>query len=234
MPRKYVKRSKKGMKGKKQYKSRPRRARIGVPEKASLTEILPTTTHTTNQNYSSYNLSLASCTRARDVAKGYQFYRIKSVKFIVRPLQDTFVEAGTTVPYLYYMIDRTRQLQAGFTANQLKSLGAVPRRMDDKNIVFHYKPSVLTDTYDNTAGAATFIQYKMSPWLPTRDINLLAWVPSTTDHQGIVWRAETNSGNAIAYVIDREVEIEFKKPSTVVTAADPVDVPLEVDPSESV
>lgn len=214
------------------------RSKYEVKEVASLTEVqLPLGATTANQSYSSYNISLASCPRARDVAKGYQFYRIKRITYVIKPLMDTFVQ-GTgspqtqaTVPYLYYMVDRTRQFQAGFTLAQLKAMGAKARRLDDKILTFSYTPSVLTETFDNTANATTAAQYKLSPWLPCKDIagGLGVWNPSTTDHLGIVWRVEQELGNAIGYSIERRVQLEFKKPAMPTTAGTELDVPIDFE-----
>lgn len=209
-----------------------RAMKAGVPERASCTEILPALNCSSNQNYSSYNLSLSTCTRARDIAKGYQFYRIKRVVFIIKPELDTFISGGPTLPYLYYMIDRTKQFVNGVTLEQLQAMGAKPRRLDEKTLQFSYSPSVLTDTYDPTVGATPFVQYKISPWLPTKDISQVGlWNPNTTDHLGIVWRVaqRLNGGQVITFSVERRVELEFKKPSTPNTPSQAEDVPFEID-----
>lgn len=230
-----------GMKGKKgkggkraaRGKRAAKRSKFEVREVASLTEIqaAPTNLIATNTNYSQYNLSLASCTRAQNVAKGYQYYRIKRITYVVKPLMDTFVQnppggsSNATVPYLYYMIDRTRQFQAGFTIDQLKAMGAKPRRLDDKSLSFSFTSSVLTDTFDNTQNATTAVQYKLSPWLPTKDIaGVGVWNPNTTDHLGVVWRVEQAVGPNIGYALERRIQFEFKKPAI------PTATGLEVPP----
>lgn len=219
-------------------KAGQRRNKYEVKELASLTEVQPAGGATScNQNYSSYNISLASLSRARDVAKGYQFYRIKRITYVLKPLMDTFVQ-GTgspqtqaTVPYLYYMIDRTRQFQSGFTLAQLKAMGAKGRRLDDKVLTFSYTPSVLTETFDNTANATTAAQYKLMPWLPTKDIagGVGVWNPSTTDHLGIVWRVEQELGNPIGYSLERRIQVEFKKPAIPTTVGSEADVPVDFE-----
>lgn len=213
------------------------RSKYEMKEQASLTEVIVTPLQFSNTALSSYNLSLASLTRAVDVAKGYQFYRIKRVTFLIKPLKDTFVGGSggpteTAIPYLYYMIDRTRLFQAGFSVDQLKAMGAKARRLDDKTIVFSYTPSVLTETFDNTAGANLAVQYKLAPWLPTRDINATSvWNPNTTDHQGIAWIVETLFGDPLRYSIERRVQVEFKKPAIPVLvegATAPADVDAQI------
>jgi len=211
-----------------------RRSKFEVREVASLTEVDPlNVAFTANQNYSQYNLSLASCTRAQDVAKGYQYYRIKRVTYVVKPLMDTFLQntGGTdaTVPYLYYMIDRVAQFKNGFSLDQLKAMGAKPRRLDDKTLTFSFTPSVLTETYDNTANANIAVQYKLMPWLPTKDTGQVGiWNPSTTDHLGVVWTLEQALGNPIGYQVERRIQFEFKKPA-IPTTVDGLVVPIDVD-----
>lgn len=215
-----------------------RKSKYEVKEYASMTEVsAPIPTPLTNQNYATYNISLASLTRARDVAKGYQFYRIKRITYLIKPLSDTFNAQGlapggssATVPYLYYMIDRTRLFQNGFTIDQLKAMGAKARRLDDKTLSFSYTPNVLTDTYDNTANANLAVQYKLMPWLPTKDITGVGlWNPNTTDHLGIVWRVEQVGGTPIGYQLERRVQVEFKKPAVPTTVVTPEDVPIDAD-----
>lgn len=215
-------------KGKKRaVRGRPRmrrapRSKYEVPEQASLTEVItPASLLNCNQAYTDYNLSLATLPRATDVAKGYQFYRIKRVTYIVKPLSDTFNAQGlapggsaATVPYLYQMIDRTKQFQwGGVTASTLKTAGAKARRLDDKIVTFSFSPSVLQQTYDNVPTSQTAAKYDISPWLPVRDTNVSVFSPSTIDHNGMVWYVEqdgvvTPSG----YAIERRVQVEFKKP----------------------
>lgn len=209
---------------------------FNLKEQASLTEVQAAPgTSVANQNYASYNISLGMLPRAQDVAKGFQFYRVKRVTYVIKPTQDTFVSGGNSVPYLYYMIDRTRMFQSGFTIDQLKAMGAKPRRLDEKSLSFSYTPSVLTDTYDNTAGANKAVQYKMAPWLPTKDIAQVGvWNPNTTDHLGIVWRVEQAIGSAVAFTVERRIEVEFKKPAIPTTAPTAEDVPLDFDAEISV
>jgi len=227
-------------KAKRSMPKRRARRTFEVRESASLTEVLPAQLLTANTNYTSYNISLAASKRAQDVAKGYQFYRIKRVSIVVKPLMDTFVQptgsgATASVPYLYYMIDRVKQFVNGYTIDQLKAMGAKPRRLDDKTLSFSYTPSVLTETYDNNLAANLAVQYKMSPWLPTKDASVVGlWNPNTTDHLGAVWRVEQVLGTAINFLVERRIQFEFKKPAipTTLTEGEPapidVDAPLEV------
>lgn len=230
---------------KKKYNRKPRRkfvrrvrkgGRRTVPERASCKETLAMTQLlNTNQVYTSYTTQLSSFIRASLVAKAYQLYRIKNVKVILSPLSDTFVAGGgTSVPYLYYMIDRTKSLQYVDTAYKLKKLGAKPRRLDDKIISFQYRPSVLIGGLDSLppAGQSTtqFTQYKVSPWLSTRDAeNIGVWNADSTDHQGIVWIVENAGGNQVQYKCEVLVDFEFMKPAQDLTRVQGAPEPIEID-----
>jgi len=197
----------------KRYKS-PRT----VPEKASLSVTRQFSVLATNQAYRLYDVQLSHYLRATDVAKAYQLYRIKNCKLVLSPLADTFAAGGgTTVPYAYFQVDRTRDLSNVRTAIELKRLGCKPHRVDDKIITFQWKPSVLNLTLDNAGtGGGIFNQYKVSPWLRTRSETgaISTWNPDTTDHQGIVFLVENSGGADIGYKMELIVEFEFMKPST--------------------
>lgn len=214
MPKSNLK-AKRGMKGKRGPR-RQNRSKYEVAERASLTEVIsPQVTLNANQNYSDYTLNLASLPRASLVAQGYQYFRIKRVTYLIKPFADTFAPGAlANVPYLYYMIDRTKLFANGFTTEQLRNMGAKARRVDDKTIMFSYTPSVLTETYDNSIATGLPVQYKVNPWLPTRDlVNIGTWNASVVDHQGIVWTVEQLLATSpVGYTIERRIQVEFKKP----------------------
>ena len=175
------------------------------PEWASLTEIRDSVANpvsNTGQPYTLRDVNLSQFDRACQVAQGYQFFRIKRISVSFQPLVDTFIASNqvgtvsptTTVPYLYYMIDRTGSIPTPFTPDNLGAMGAKARRLDDKTIVASYTPSVLTSAFDNAPSSSPFVQYKMSPWLPTRDNTILSsWIASTVDHLGLVWVVDRKS-----------------------------------------
>lgn len=218
-------------KGKGKSKAYRKRRNYNVPEKASCTEVVNTSgVLATNTNYSNYNAALNQLPRAAAIAKGYQFYRIKRITMVIKPTQDTFTAGSSSIPYLYYMIDRTKQFVNGFSINQLKAMGAKARRLDEKTLTFSYTPSVLLQTYDNTVGAETAVKYEMSPWLPTKDAKQAGvWNPNTTDHLGIVWRVEQAIGPTSGFTLERRIEVEFKKPAITTEPTLPEDVPTEID-----
>jgi len=213
-------------------KPQKRRAKRTVAELASLSVTRAFSLLTTNQTYRLYDVQLSQFARAVNVAKGYQLYRIKNVKIMASPLADTFAPgSGTSIPYLYFQVDRTRNLDNIRTATEFKQLGCKPHRMDDKIVTFQYRPSVLNPTLDVAAPVASvFNQYKISPWLRCQDEAGApgVWNPDTTDHQGIVMLMENAGGADVAWKIEVVVEFEFKKPSYPTTITETLPEPLEL------
>jgi len=211
---------------------RRRNART-VAEKASLSVTRAFSLLTTNQSYRLYDVQLSQYARAVNVAKGYQLYRIKNVKLTVSPLADTFqAGSGTSVPYIYFQIDRTRNLENIRTATEFKQLGCKPHRLDDKIVAFQYRPSVLNTTLDNAATAGgVFNQYKVSPWIRCRDETggIGTWNPDTTDHLGVVLFAENSGGADVQYKMEIVVEFEFMKPSFPTTITETLPEPVELN-----
>lgn len=223
-------------KGKKAYKKRPaRRAPRTVPEKASMTCTRSYALLDTNQTYRLYDIQLSQYARAINVAKGYQMYRIKNAKIVLSPLADTFqAGSGVTVPYVYFQVDRTRNLTNIRTAQEFKALGCKPRRVDDKIVMFQWKPSVLNPTIDSAPDAAVasvFNQYKISPWIRTRDETggLGVWNPDTTDHMGLVFLVENSGGAGVQFKVELVVEFEFCKPSLPTILTETLPEPLELE-----
>lgn len=165
-----------------------------------------------NTMYENRNVDLASFDRAVTIAKGYQHFRIKKITLTLKPYYDTYQSAVGAVgrPQAYFMIDKAGAL-ANPTLEDLKQMGAKPRRFDEKPISFSYRPSVLTGD-QVAAGVIGAAQYKISPWLSTSANPLgAAWAPSTIDHLGIFWYVEQPAGNQ-QYFAEIEVQFQFKKP----------------------
>lgn len=208
----------------------------GVPEWASITETVTLQTTglavvpqlVSNVMQRLYNVNLARFSRAVSVAQNYQFYRIKNIKLMFKPLFDTYqAGAAGTVPYLYYLVDKAAQFQNITTVEQLKRMGAVGRRLDDKNIVLNFAPGVQLLTYDNNASSAQFNFVKTSPWLTTNDTapsTTASWTASGVDHNGCSFCVQQDGGS-VPYRVDMQVEFQFKKPY--INAA--VSAPLEIN-----
>lgn len=219
---------KKGGQRKKQY-----RKRRTVPEKASCSVSRGFALLNANQTYRFSDIQLSQYARAVNVAKGYQLYRIKNVKMVVSPLADTFqAGGGVTVPYLYFMIDRTRELDNIRTAAEFKIIGCKPHRVDDKQVIWNFKPSVLNTTLDNAATqGGVFNQYKISPWIRCRDETGTpgVWNPDTTDHQGMVFFLENSGGEGVQFKMEVTVEFEFMKPSYPMTITESHPEPVDLE-----
>ena len=221
MPRKAKKANRKGA-GK--PKRRNIRRTTNVPERASLSDIRTMAApgpapFTTNNLYSLMDTSLSQFTRAQQVAKAYQHYRIKYVQLKIRSSFDTYaVNPATPIgkPYLYYLIDKAGAVPTNVSLEGLKMAGAKPRALDEKTLLIGWRPSVLEASM--TAGGAGLTaqgaKYVMSPWLNTNanSVNPGAWVASTVDHLGVYFYVDQQIGAAQPYTVEVEVQFEFKKP----------------------
>lgn len=154
--------------------------------------------------------------RAQTVAQAYQQFRIKYIKFTFRPSADTFTPvAGNVIPQLYFMMDKSNAIPTNANAATFFSMGARPRRMDDKNLVYAWKPTVL-NTSLGQAGVMTSADLLTTPWLST-NANAqnpgAAWAPSTIAHLGCVFYVtKINPNDNIQYSLDVEVVFQFRKP----------------------
>lgn len=164
------------------------------------------------------NIQLADAIydRSQTVASAFQEFRIKYVKLTFRPSADTFpAVAGNTIPQLYFMKDLANAIPTNATADTMFSMGCRPRRMDDKNLVYAWKPSTLTSDIVGP-GVNTASQIKISPWLSTNANSgnpVPAWAPSTVDHLGCVFYVtKINPADALQYNVDVEVVFQFRKP----------------------
>lgn len=155
--------------------------------------------------YSVLNVNLSAFDRASDVAKAYQFYRIKNIRMTFKSPLDTFngaVGSGPK-PQLYYMIDKSASVPLGATLTTLKAMGARPKMFDEKNFQVNWKPSILV-LAESLAGS-TPSEYKISPWLSTE--------ANAINHLGIYFISDClASASAVGYYVDIEVQFEFKKP----------------------
>lgn len=200
-------------KGKSKGKYKPAR---NVADFASLSENGITQTCATNVMFQKNDFTLAGSPRASGVATAYQHYRIKKITMKFRANYDTYTPGGTTVPHLYYMLNKSGSIPANTTIAALKSMGAKPIRLDDKTITISWRPSVLNKTFDATApGGGTEVnsQYRTSPWLSTNNNAGQPGVfnPSGVDHLGIYFYAE-NIGAQNNYTVETVIEYQFKKP----------------------
>jgi hypothetical protein len=156
-------------------------------------------------------LKLTGFTRAEEIAKAYQFYRIKHVKVTYKFPFDTFMPANVARPNFYSMIDKAEAIPTLATLESLKNMGARPRQCDEKPISLSWKPTVLQAS--ETLAGSSPSTYLMSPWLSTAHPDI--------QHQGLFWYAEQVlfGGQAQIYHAEVEVQFEFKKPLLYATSA---------------
>lgn len=151
----------------------------------------------------------AQFTVAPKLAALYQYYRITSVQWRLKPNFDTYIGQGSSgtgqMPYLYFLYDKAGSLGT-LTAPQFEQCGAKPIRVDDKTITRKWRPSVRIG--DPNAAVPMF---KTSPWMPTFQMDGLTM--NAPDHMGAVWFVEkSNTNDAQTYDIDVTVTFQFRKP----------------------
>lgn len=227
MPRKAVRRPRRRL--------RRRGMRKMKSETASLRETFEFAQLTTGAAYYDYTNSLARYARASLVAQGYREFRITKVEYRFKPAADTFPTGGTSIPYLYAMVDKTGSMRDFNTTEEIVSAGAKARRLDDKTIVFSYKPATLQYNRDENApgnNQALWAKPIVSPWLSCDRLNDdpsppagAGFAPSSIDHLGLVWIVATSTGSPIGYTLEVVSHFEFRKPSWTIAVKDPL-IPL--------
>ena len=167
-----------------------------------------------NQMYEVHNIALTQYDRAVNIAKAYQYFRIKKVALTVKFGYDTYTAgAGApTRPNLYYMLDKSQSIPLNVSLEGLKQMGSRPHACDNKPFTISWAPSVLTQ--EDGPGGPLPAQYKISPWLNTNNANLGAFVPSAVNHNGLYWYVQMDATNGVVYnyTAELEVQFEFKKP----------------------
>jgi len=198
-----------------------------------------------NQVYAFRNFSLAAASvRLTDIGQSYQFFRIRKVNWQVRPAFDTFQASGTgsatTIPQLYWRVDREGNYTSATTLDTLKAAGSKPIRLDDKIITKSYAPAVVLPTLvtpaNDSTSPPTAAVYgngakRISPWLPTNANAYVqgaaTWVANSIDHLGIILCVDQDSGvstNAPVAYLSFTVEFDFKKPLDITVQGDPTSV----------
>lgn len=208
---------------------------IGGPNTCKVIETIPAIAINLNTPYI-INKAGITGTRASAIAKEFGLYRIAKLIFTYRPLFDTYSSslAGTgnspnSLPTLYWKLNRYGDVPAGFTGDYMRSLGAKPNRLDDKNVVVAYKPNIL-NVQNNFAGN-TAAGVKMTPWLSTDDTPQdNNFTLSTAQHQGHSLFVEGGgAGTALGTccLMDVKIVYEFKNPRVVAVSSDSSVGPLQ-------
>lgn len=196
---------------------------IGGPNTCKVIETIPGQTVNLNTPYLFLKSGITGA-RASAIAKEFGLYRIAKVIFTHRPLFDTYSSslagAGNSpnaIPTLYWKMNRYGDFPAAFTGDYMRSLGAKPFRLDDKNIVVSYKPNILTVQQDTAANTAAGI--KITPWLSTDDTPQdQNFTLSTALHYGHTLFVEgggAGTAQGVVCNLDIKVVYEFKNPRLV-------------------
>lgn len=194
-------------------------------------EIMPTQGINLNTPYNWIKGGITGA-RASQMAKLFGEYRIKKIEYIYRPLFDTYSSslpgagnAPNSVPTLYCRLNRYGDVPGAFNANYMRAMGAKPKRLDDKQVMFSYVPNVI-QSQQNIVGTTT-ATIKLAPWLSTDDLvadnnfNL-----STAEHYGHSLFVEGGGAGtaqgAVAYQ-DCKVYYEFRHPRLTAVPTDQID-----------
>jgi len=204
--------------------------KVGGPNTARVVQTLPTRNLNVN---TPYQISIGGITGERALAHAEQYglYRIAKVVFKYKPYYDTFIPQNqgptpsgnfpTTVPLLYWKMNRYADAPVAWSLDDIKSLGAKPIRFDDKTYTLSYKPNILLA---NESAGSVSGQVKMTPWLNTDDAaDTDQFAPSTTEHYGHFFYIDANlvNGNTEPAIgsLDVTIHYEFKTPRTEWTPA---------------
>lgn len=168
--------------------------------------------------YANRTFQLADFPRASAIAANYASFKIAKITMRFRPLSDTYIPGvgAFGVPYLYHQLDKSGSIPNNVTLENLKQMGAKPKRFDDKTVTVSWRPTVLTaDLTQVGIGAVAGTQYKTSPTLAT-NANAAnpaaAWSPSVVDHLGLYWFVEQANGVGNQYEVECELQFYFMRP----------------------
>nr|ALE29662.1 coat protein [Lake Sarah-associated circular virus-20] len=202
---------------------RLRRARPTV-EFASAKQTIALAQDAMNQVFRLDNIALAQFDRMVNIAKCYQYFRMTKVELKFTPQMDTFTDSNVqSIPYLYYLITKGDNLDAG-TFNKLRDAGAKAIRFDDKSINVNWRPAVLRGVIGEDTNApvnpafTAWAEAKTSPWLATSYLpaaQSIVWSPSAVPHKGILYGVEQDSSiDTKYYALTLTAHFQFKKPQT--------------------
>jgi len=168
--------------------------------------------------YSNRAFQLADFPRASAIAANYASFKITRITMRWKPQNDTYAPGvgAPGVPYHFHQLDKSGAMPAATTLENLKQMGAKPKRFDDKTIAISWRPAVLTaDLTAAGIGASAGAQYKLSPTLST-NANAgnpgALWSPSVVDHLGIFWYVEQANGVGNQYQVECELQFVFMRP----------------------
>jgi len=174
------------------------------------------------------DVNLSSFDRCVQIARAYQYFRIKKIEYKFKPLADTFYGPNPTpstpwqsVPQLYWLIMKSDTLNANVNGfDGLRDAGAKSVRFDDKQIVVRWRPTVAQGVSLSEANNTTsYASYRTSPWLSTNKNVMLpggitTWAPSEVPHLGLLYGVQQDyqTTDILPYGVEITVHMDFKKP----------------------
>jgi len=225
MPRKFTKKPSARKPRRKNVRRKPLKYnanKIGGPNTARVIQTLDTVQLNVNTPYQ-FQVGGITGNRALAHAEQYGLYRIAKIEFKHKPKYDTFIPGTitvpgvnqiTTVPLLYWKMNRFADAPAAWNPQDLRDMGAKPHRFDDKTYSLSYKPNILTAI---SSGGDNSGQLKMTPWLNTDDASQTpTFAPSDTLHYGHFLYIEADTLNTstdpAVGSLDVIIHYEFKTP----------------------
>lgn len=201
-----------------------RKKTIAPMETACIKQTLQLSDIQPNQAYEP-QLTLTQFPRALDIADNYQKYRIQKVEYIYKPRFDTFQSqyipgsnVNPTVPYLFSKV-LNYPAPTSFGLAFLQTMGAKPRRLDDKNIIVSYTPHILQEGLASVTQGSTTQNYSRpikKPWLNTHvtDSSGATLMDNTVHYGHAFWIQQevTDPNNVPVAELDVNVYFEFCKP----------------------
>lgn len=201
-------------------------------ETACLKETIQLIDLSGNTPYES-KINLTDFRRALDVADNYQLYRISKVEYIYTPNFDTYVTSPNTntLPYLYTKV-LNYPSPSTFGLDFLTTMGAKPRRLDDKTLRVVYRPHILQGGLDAVAQGSTTQNYTRpikSPWLNThvQDSSNTTLMDNTTHYGHVSWIQQHTIGSDPVSLCSLELNVyfEFCKPWDIKAQQPPAGTP---------
>jgi len=151
--------------------------------------------------------------RATDVADNYQEYRITKLEWRYVPEYDTYIDASGNVslPNLYAK-RLSYSAPISFSIDWLKTMGAKPRRLDDKTLLVSYTPNTYIAGLSGATGGNKPI---WKPWLATHNDPGTGIVMDKTPHYGhafFITQNQAGAGNSVVAELELTAYFEFRKP----------------------
>lgn len=191
-------------------------------EVAKMKETVPIESLNANAPYEAIT-ALTQFPRALDIADNYEQYRITKLEYKFTPSYDTFISqyqpgtsnASMSVPYLYAK-RLTREAPAVFTLPFLQTMGAKPRRLDDKTLTVTYTPNI---NIALASGPQFLGQAKpnYSPWINTHYLDgsttPVLTMDATPHHGFVFWiqQLQATLGQQVApCTLEVTAHFEFK------------------------